>query len=178
MKGLMLLLPMLQLAAGQNTLTVIPSVDSGTAPTLTVAPSVGSNLPTTTITASFDGTAYTSVVIPVVLTVESGVTLYSYMPVPETTIAFSVASANGTVVTLTAGGTATGTSPPVVDTTLYPSNGLGVNTTATSTSGTHSGTATSSKSGPASFTNAAPTADAKLGLGILGFAGVVAAVGL
>lgn len=176
MKGLMLLLPMLQLAAGQSTVTATPSVDSGTSLIYTV----GSVAPITTA-FEFGGTTFTGVNIPILVTVMSdGINVYSFddpntHPPVTTTVDFSIITANGTVTTLRP----TGSVPPPVDTTLYPSTSISnaIGSSATTT-GTRSGTATGTQVGPASFTNAAPTADVKLGLGILGFAGAVAAVGL
>jgi hypothetical protein len=91
-----------------------------------------------------------------------------------TTIDYSTVTANGVVMTLSP----TDSHP---DTASYSTASKGFETSVTNhttTTGTRTGTATGTQSLVASFTNAAPAADVKFRLGFLGFAGVVAAVGL
>lgn len=175
MRGVLLFLPILHLAAGQSTVTASPTING---------PLVSSDLPiATSISATpsaFDPSKYSELFGTLPSSV-SGISVYSGLSeftsdgghVATTTVDFSIITTNGSVVTLTAtpSGPVDTVSPSIVDFTS--------GTTSTRTTGSGTGTATGTQSLIGTFTNAAPAADsAKLGLGFLGFAGAVVAVGL
>jgi hypothetical protein len=186
LRGLLVFLPILHLAAGQITVTasatVAATLVSIGVPTATVAATlVSTGVPTATsipaIPSIYDPSESSLIVEPLSSSLP-GVSVFTggdSGDTATTTIDFSIITANGTVVTLTATGTVT----PSVHTSSVVAFTEGGLTTSTRTTGGGTGTATGTQSLIANFTNAAPAGDsAKLGLGFLGFAGAVIAVGL
>lgn len=172
MKNLLVFLPIVGLAAAQQTSVIseVAVTSTATGPVFSFGSSTD-NVVTSTVEASVTGVS---------VSIGSGT---GVVPAPTTTINYSVVSENGTIITLTFSGTVT----PSVDSTSYLSSTVSASqgsgtaqggTTTTSPTRSGSGGASSSTTGPAQFTNAAPAADFKFGLGFLGFAGAAVALGL
>lgn len=176
MKTLLVLLPILRLAAGQSGTAVTALTVTASATPFTFDGASSGEAATSTVNATDGG----------IFTFGADSTVSGYVA-PTTTVDFSIVVENGTTITLnytasSLGGTA---STAFLTSTASASNGNGNGTagapTATTSSKPTAGASSTNGSLPAQHTANAAVAGAdgvNLGLSFLGFVGAMAAVGL